>query len=246
MIVKNWIKNFPNKMFLSILFALILINVIATISTSNLVQQLTKPLFIPVFLIYFLLKNKQIEISILAFLVFSFIGDFTSVFTYSLMLVNISSLAYCLSYSCLIITVASRIKKLELDKVISWYLVFVFLINAYLLYILFDVIKYYIPDSIEVTLFAVKSTALIALAFVSFVDYLNSQSKKSILFLIMVLCFVFSDVLHYISTYYLYRLGFVMLDRILHLVGLFFLFSYVLEVSKLKKYLKVNSVIYSS
>lgn len=246
MIVKNWIKSFPNKMFLCILFALILINVIATISENNLFQQLTKPLFVPVFLIYFLLKNKQIKTWVLTFLVFSFIGDFTSVFTYNLMLVNISSLAYCLSYTSLTFAVASRIKKLQLDKVISSYLVLVFLINAYLLYILFDVIRYYIPDSLEVTLFGIKSTALIVLAFVSFVDYLNSETKESIQFLIMALCFVFSDVLHYISTYYLYNFSFVMLDRVLHVVGLFFLFSYILEINKTKKSIQVNTSIFSS
>ncbi|QRM90915.1 hypothetical protein FG167_17240 [Lacinutrix sp. WUR7] len=229
---------------MSILFVLMLINVIATISANDLFQQLTKPLFVPVFLIYFLLRNKQIKISILAFLLFSFIGDFTSVFTYNLMLVNISSLAYCLSYSFLIIAVATRIKKLELDKVISSYLVFVFLINAYLLYTLFDVIKYYIPDSIEVSLFGIKSATLIALAFVSFVDYLNSETKVSIQFLIMVLCFVFSDVLNYISTYYLYNSSFVMLDRVLHLLGLFFLFSYVLERNKAKKELNVKAAFF--
>lgn len=246
MIVKNWIQKFPNKVFLCILFGLILINVIATIGENDLFQQLTKPLFVPVFLIYFLLKNKQIKTGIFAFLIFSFIGDFTSVFTYNLMLVNISSLAYCLSYTSLIMAVALRIKKLQLDKVISSYLIFVFLINAYLLYILFDVIKYYIPDSIEVTLFGIKSTALIALAFVSFVDYLNSETKESILFLIMVLCFVFSDVLHYISTYYLYNSSFVMLDRVLHLVGLFFLFSYILERNTIEKSIKVNTAVFSS
>ena len=233
-------------MFLCILFVLILINVIAIISENDLFQQLTKPLFVPIFLIYFLLKNKSINTGILTFLMFSFIGDFTSVFTYNLRFVNISSLAYCLSYAILTFAVVSRIKKLQLDKVISSYLVFVFLVNAYLLYILFDVIKYYIPDSLEVTLFGIKSTALIVLAFISFVDYLNSETKGSIQFLIMALCFVFSDILHYISTYYLYNLSFVMLDRVLHVVGLFFLFSYILEMNKARKNLKVNTAIFSS
>ncbi|MDO6597175.1 hypothetical protein Q4512_09645 [Oceanihabitans sp. 2_MG-2023] len=162
------------------------------------------------------------------------------------MLVNISSLAYCISYFALVAAVIPRIKNLQLDTVISSYLILVFLINAYLLYILFDVIKYYIPDSIEVTLFGIKSTALIVLAFVSFVDYLNSESKGSILFLIMALCFVFSDVLHYISMYYLYNMSFVMLDRVLHVVALFFLFSYILERNKTSKAVKLNTSIFSS
>ena len=230
-ILKNWLKIFTNKMFISILIGLILINVIATLSGNELFQQMTKPLFVPVFLIYFLLTNKRIGLLILVFLLFSFIGDFTSVFTNDLMMVEVSSLLYCLSYLCLIIASVIRIKKLKLDKIIGLYLILVFFINAYLLFTLFDILKYHIPDSVEITLFGIKSVALLVLVFVAFVDYLNTDSKQSIQFLVMALCFVFSDILHYIGTYYMYNWSFVMLDRVLHVVGLFFLFNYILEVN---------------
>lgn len=230
-ILKNWLKIFRNKMFISILIGLILINVIATLSGNELFQQITKPLFVPVFLIYFLLTNKRISLLIFAFLAFSFIGDFTSIFTNNLMMFEVSSLLYCLSYISLIIASIIKIKKLKLDKVIGGYLILVFLINAYLLFNLFDILKYHIPDSVEITLFGIKSVSLLMLAFVAFVDYLNTDSKQSIQFLVMGLCFVFSDILHYISTYYMYNWSFVMLDRVLHVVGLFFLFNYILEVN---------------
>jgi hypothetical protein len=218
-------------MFISILIGLILINVVATISGNELFQQMTKPLFVPVFLIYFLLTNKRISLLIFTFLAFSFIGDFTSVFTNNLLMVEVSSMLYCLSYISLIIASVIRIKKLKLDKVIGVYLILVFLINSYLLFTLFDILKYHIPDSIEITLFGIKSVSLLVLAFVAFIDYLNTDSKQSIQFLVMSLCFVFSDVLHYVSTYYMYNWSFVMLDRVLHVVGLFFLFNYILEVN---------------
>ncbi|MBU2940628.1 hypothetical protein KO494_13860 [Lacinutrix sp. C3R15] len=241
MILKNWINKLPNNTFLCVLFVLMLVNVFAIFSGNNLLQQIIKPLFVPVFFIYLLLKGKQVNTWVLAFLLFSFTGDVTSNITNSFMILNISSFFYCLSYLSLIVAVAKRIKKLELDKVIKTYLIFVFLINAILLYILFDLIKYYIPDSVEVTLFAVKSIALIVLAFVSFVDYLNSETKGSILFLIMVLCFAFSDVLHYISVYYLYNWSFVLLDRVLHVVGLLFLFNYIKERNKNTDNIKIKA-----
>ena len=232
MILNQWKNKLPSNTFWCVLFTLICINIFAVISGNNLLQQITKTLFIPIIFTYLLLIGKQIKTWILAFLLFSFTGDVTSNITASFMLLNISSFFYCLSYLSLIVAVARGIKKLKLDKVIRAYLISVFLINAILLYVLFDLIKYYIPDSIEVTLFAVKSIALITLAFISFVDYLNSETKGSILFLIMVLCFAFSDVLHYISVYYLYNWSFVLLDRVLHIVGLLFLFNYINERNK--------------
>ncbi|MFD2823894.1 lysoplasmalogenase family protein [Lacinutrix iliipiscaria] len=216
-------------MFLLILLALILINVFATISENELFQQMTKPLFVPVFLIYFLLGNKKISPIIFIFLAFSFIGDFTSVFTNEILMVEVSSLFYCLSYISLIVASVLNIKKLKLDKIIGMYLVVVFVINSYLLFILFDTLKYHIPDSVEITLFGVKSVSLLVLAFIAFVNYLNTDSKQSIQFLVMSLCFVFSDVLYYVSTYYMYNWSFVMLDRVLHVIGLFFLFNLILE-----------------
>ena len=228
-------------MFLGILLALILINIFATASGNSLFQQLSKPLFVPAFLIYFLLTNQRISLLILTFLSFSFIGDFTSVFTDNLTMVEVSSMLYCLSYLCLIAAVLTKIRKLNLDKVIGIYLIIVFIVNAYLLFMLFDTIKYHIPDSVEITLFGVKAVSLLVLAFVAFVHYLNTDSKQSIQFLIMALCFVFSDVLHYVSTYYMYNWGFVMIERILHLIGLFFLFSYILEINVERRKQKIFS-----
>ena len=230
-LLKTWLKIFTNKMFFSILFGLILINVIASLSGNESFQQITKPLFVPVFLIYFLITNKHISLLIFAFLAFSFFGDFTSIFTSNILMIEVSSFLYCLCYISLIIASLVGIKTLKLDKVIGIYLILVFLINSYLLFALFDILRAHIPNSVEITLFGVKSVALLVLTFVAFIDYLNTDSKKSIQFLVMALCFVFSDVLHYVSTYYMYNWSFVMLDRVLHVVGLFLLFNYILETN---------------
>ena len=51
----------------------------------------------------------------------------------------------------------------------------------------------------------------------------------------MAISFVFSDILNYVSQYYVYHGSFIMLDRILHVIGLYFLFNYIIEYNKVPK-----------
>jgi len=50
-----------------------------------------------------------------------------------------------------------------------------------------------------------------------------------ITFLLMVFCFVFSDVLHYINTLYIYYWLFEVFERALHIGGLFLLYKFVFD-----------------
>ncbi|WP_223033241.1 hypothetical protein [Hanstruepera marina] len=233
--MKNWLQIGYNKIFLCVLLILIAFNVIATLSENEALLQLSKPLFIPVFVMYYYVKNKYISAVFILCLVFSFLGDFSSVFFSDEQLLQISSLFYCISYLCLVYAALSNIKSLNFDAIVGGYLIVVFAINTYLMYELFAVLKLQIPNGMEVALFGVKSMALIVLCFVAFIGYLNSDTKPSILFLAMALCFAFSDVLYYISNYYIYNWSFVMLDRILHIFGLFFLFNYIIELNRKRK-----------
>jgi len=171
----------------------------------------------------------------ITFLVFSFLGDFSSVFFSDPFMVSLSSLFYCISYFTLGYAAVSRIRIFNIDKVVGICLLLVFSINAYLMYQLFAVLQIQISDTTEVALFAVKSIALMALVFMAFATYLNKDTKASILFLTTALCFVFSDVLYYISNYYVYHDMFVVLDRLLHVLGLFFLFGYIIEYNRKRK-----------
>lgn len=233
--LKNWLQIGYNKIFLCVLLILIVFNVLATISENEALLQLSKPLFIPVCIMYYFVKNKYINAIFILCLVFSFLGDFSSVFFSNQQLLQISSLFYCLSYICLVYAALLKIKKLNFDFVVGGYLIVVFAINAYLMYELFAVLKLQIPNGMEVALFGIKSMALIVLCFVAFIVYLNSDTKESILLLVMALCFVFADVLYYISNYYIYSWSFVMLDRVLHILGLFFLFNYIIEQNRKRK-----------
>ncbi len=192
-------------------------------------------MFIPFLFMYYLIKNKYINTVMIAFLVFFFLGDFSSVLFTNPEMVNLSSLFYCVSYFTLAYAAISRIRIFNIDMVVGICLLLVFSINAYLMYQLFTILQVKISDPTEVALFGVKSIALMALAFMAFATYLNKDSKASILFLSTALCFVFADVLYYISNYYVYHWSFVVLDRSLHVVGLFFLFNYIIEYNRKRK-----------
>ncbi|MBP93995.1 MAG: hypothetical protein CMC55_07760 [Flavobacteriaceae bacterium] len=184
---------------------------------------------------YYLIKNKYINVVMITFLVFSFLGDFSSVLFENPLMVSLSSMFYCISYLSLAYAAVSRIRFFNIDKVVGICLLLVFTINAYLMYQLFEVLQIKISDTTEVALFGVKSMALMVLAFMAFATYLNKDTKASILFLSTALCFVFADVLYYISNYYVYHYSFVVLDRLLHVLGLFFLFNYIIEYNRKRK-----------
>ena len=229
--MKNWFEISFNKVLFFALLLLIALNVFAAISEVSVVLESIKPLFVPVFLIFYFIKNKLSNVVFVLFLVTSFLGDLTPVLLESAVVEKSSNLMYFISYLCLIVIIATNFKWGKIDKVIGVYLLFIFLINSYFLFTLYSILKTIISDSTEVLLFGLKSVSIIVLLFVSFVVYLTKESKISILFLILGLCFFFSDVFNYINIYYLYDWRFVMLDGVLHAFALFFLFNYIVETN---------------
>lgn len=233
--VKDWLKYSYNRIFLCVLFLLMILNVLASLSENSMLIQITRPLFIPIFVMFYYIKNRYVHYLFIVFFVLSFIGDFSSLFLNKNTLIKFSGLMHFLSYLALTIYIASKIIRIRFDKVVAAYLLIVISINSYFLYELFVVVKTQIIDTTEVNLFVAKSISLLVLAFVSFIVYLSSDTKQAILFLFTTLSFVFSDILHYISNYYIYNWSFVMLNHTLHLVGLFFLFNFIIGENRLRK-----------
>lgn len=229
-----------NKVFVGVLFFLVGISVFAAISENAFFLQSTKALFIPSFLVVFFIKKSSIKIPFVLCLIYFFFGDSASLFFANDMFLNASSVLYFLSYLCLIIFVSQKFKFMEFNKIIAYYLIVVFFINLYFLYTTCSILRAIVPDSMEVFLFGLKSVSLIVLLFISFGVYLNSESKMSIVFLLMALSFAFSDLLNYVNHYYVYNWSFLMLERILHVVGLFFLFNYIIAYNRLFKTQEVS------
>lgn len=233
--MKNWFNLTFNKVFFCALLGLIAISFFVTFTQDLLLLKSTMALFIPVFLIFYLIKYKSLKVVFVSFLLFSFLGDVSLTFFSNETFVKISSILYFLSYLYLIVMVIPKFKLLKVDKLIGVYLFGVFVINIFFLYTLFSILKAIIPDDTEVLLFGLKSLSLIILAFISFGVYLNTQSKQSILFLVAVIFMAFSTILNYVNLYYLYHWSFEMLYRVLYGIGLYFIFRYIIADNKYKK-----------
>ncbi len=233
--MKNWLNLTFNKVFFYALLGLIAISFFAAFSQNSLMLKSTMALFIPVLLIFYLVKYKSLGVIFISFLFFSFLGDISSSFFANETFVKVSSILYFLSYLYLIAIVVPKFKLLKVDKLIGIYLLGVFVINLFFLYTLYSILTVIIPDNTEVLLFGLKSLSLIVLAFISFGVYLNTQSRQSILFLVAVVFIVFSTILNYVNLYYLYHWSFEMLHRVLYGIGLYFIFRYVIADNKYKK-----------
>ena len=233
--MKNWFNLTFNKVFFVALLGLITISFFVTFTQDLLLLKSTMALFIPVFLIFYLVKYKSLKVVFISFLLFSFLGDVSLTFFSNETFVKISSILYFLSYLYLIVMVIPKFKLLKIDKLIGVYLFGVFVINIFFLYTLFGILKAIIPDGTEVLLFGLKSLALIILVFISFGVYLNTQTRLSILFLVAVVFIAFSTILNYVNLYYLYHWSFEMLYRVLYGIGLYFLFRYIIADNKYKK-----------
>ena len=109
-IVDNRNKLTFNHLFLATLLLLIAINVFGSVTDNALLMKTTMPLFIPVFLIFYFVKYNSLKIVFISFLLFSFLGDTSSMFFSEDSLIQTSSILYLLSYLYLIIIVAPNFK----------------------------------------------------------------------------------------------------------------------------------------
>lgn len=220
--------------------SLLILNVFSTYSEDSFFLNISQAIIIPFFLIAFLIKNKILNLVFISFLLFSFFGDTSGLFFLNDSTTNVSNSMYLFSYMALIVISISKFELASIDKVIGFYLVGILLINGYFLFTLCSMLSTLITDGTEMILFGTKSMALILLVFISFAVYLGKQTKESILFLIMAICFAFSDILNYVANYYIYDWSILMIDRLLHITGLLFAFNYIIETNKMTKSIHIE------
>lgn len=228
-----------SKLLLAVLLVTLLLNLIGIFSNNQILIQASFALLIPVFVTVFILRYKKLNLVLISFLGFSLLGNISRVYINDLSFSFISDAFYLISFAYLILMIAPHFKFQRIDKIIAGYLVLVFSINLYLLYALYSFLLVIIPDDLGVKVFAIKSLVLIVLAFVALGVYLNYQTQKSIFFLAAVACFGFSLILEYVNGYYSSSFSYLMIHRMLYVVGIYFIFKYAtieaVKKQKLKK-----------
>lgn len=234
-------KLTPNLIMVIVLAAIVLLSTVATYFGSVMVPKTVKLITVTILMtFYFCQLNKMANVFLTIFLVF-FIGDAFSVFSFGEIMLKLSKSMYVGGYVLLIFVLLGKLRKIKFDNLVSVYLILVLVLNSYFLYILYEVAKENFIDQINLVLYVCHGITLIALIYFSFAVYLSKETGQSITYLLMVFCFVFSDVLDYINNLYIYYWLFEAFERALHIGGLFLLYKYVFDHHTLRnKQKKMN------
>ncbi|HNU59475.1 MAG TPA: hypothetical protein PKI08_05950 [Aquaticitalea sp.] len=137
-------------------------------------------------------------------------------------------------YLLLVFVLFGKLKRIRYEGLVSIYLVCVLLLNVYLLYVFYDAVKESLAD-VNLALFIAHGIILIVMSFFAFAVYLSNETTQSIVFLIMVFGFVFSDVLNYICKLYVYHWAFEFFGNMLYLASLGLYYVYVYNHHKIVK-----------
>ena len=234
-IMKNAHKFKPNLILVIVLATILICSAVATYFDYIMVPKTVKLIAVTILMtFYFCQLNKMANVFLTTFLVF-FIGDVCAVFNFGEIMLKLSKSMYIGAYLLLIFILFGKLKKIKFDSLVSIYLILVLLLNSYFLYVLYEVAKENFVDDVNLVLYVFHGITLLALTYFSFAVYLSKETGQSITFLLMVFCFVFSDVLHYINTLYIYYWLFEVFERTLHISGLFLLYKYVFDHHTMKK-----------
>lgn len=224
--ILNWIKQSDNKILIFVLLLFILKGISFFTSGENFLR-FTEPWVLLSILLLFIYKYRKISIVLKGFILFALLGDVSGLFDMQIKGIELEAIAYCLGYICLIYEAIYKIKKFKINFVIALYLIFVFSVNIYFIYELYDIFKEVIVNNLELSLIVFRLVSLLLFALFSFTVYLSSETKQSISLLLMSISLIFSDILYLINEYYLYLWIFDLLSKSLYLVTFYCLYLYV-------------------
>ncbi len=216
-----------NGVLVFLIFAAFMINGVATYFQNTLIPNATKIIGIIVLLtVYFMVRHKMANV-FYTIILFWFLGDAFAAFNLGEFSGKLSTTFYLGSYSLLIFVLLGKLKRIHYEGLVSVYLILVLLLNAYFLYILCGVMKETFSDNLNLIVSISHGIALLAMAYFAFAVYLSQETTQSIIFLVMVFCIVFSDVLMYICNLYVYFWLFEFMGNMLHIASFAMLFTYV-------------------
>ncbi|WP_136481421.1 hypothetical protein [Cognatitamlana onchidii] len=227
--------NNYNRVLLATFFNLAALSGIAIFIKDKGLFVAVKSLSIPVFLLFFFVKNYRIKIPLMLFLVFTFLSDNANIIFYKFSVVGAESTLYCLAFTQLIAAILPDFKFFRLDNVIKAYLFLILCVVLFFFKLLYDMVGLNTQlSALELILFFARCLSVLFLVFMAFGAYLQNQTKKSIMFFIAAVCFGFSGVIDYISLSFIGNAStFILFNRVIYLLGVFFIFKFIIEENEL-------------
>jgi hypothetical protein len=233
--MNRWHILIPNWVIITLFCAVLLLNFTASYEGFAMISKITKVVVVPLIIIYFFSKRNYMANIFFTIFLLMFFGDVFSVFNVNEFVSKLSKTAYLGSYLLLVLVVIGKLRRVKFEGLISWYLILIFALNTYFMYVLFKIVQNNFTDSVNMVLYISRGITILIMGFMAFAVYLSKENAQSILFLSMAFCFIFSDVLFYISDLYVFYWLFEFFERILHIVGLFLLYVYVFNHHEIKE-----------
>ncbi|TXE07663.1 hypothetical protein ES711_09445 [Gelidibacter salicanalis] len=223
----RWHALLPNWAIFTLLALIVVFNLISYHFQNEIFSNIISLALIPVlFGIYFFKQRIMANVFLTAFLLY-FLGIVFTLDDTHILSAKFSESCFLGAYALLIFVMIGRLKHVKFEGLISWYLIVVVFINAYLMYTMFANVQGNLIDSVLLTLGIAKGVVLLVMAFLAFAIYLSKESTQSIIFLSMVCCFVFVDVLSFTTDLYIQYWLFEVFAKTLQGIGLLLLCVYV-------------------
>lgn len=227
--VQHWLKSKNNRILISILLLLVNINVAAILSDVPWFINVSKALIIPVFLMYYILINRNLNFILTSILFFLFFADLYPVLSKNDSSFAVTNLFSFFAFVCLLGIAIAKIKNLGISKRLGYLLGLTFLINLGFLVAMGLIMQFFIQDGFEILSFGIKMASLIGLTFLSLIAYLGHKTKEASMFLLMAMSFTLSTMMIFMCSYYRGDEGFLILERMSSGFGTLFLFSFIFE-----------------
>ncbi|MBA6151133.1 hypothetical protein [Gelidibacter maritimus] len=218
--MKRWHALSPNWAITILLTLIISLNLICAYFGFFLLTKTLILAIIPLLLMLYFYKKRVMPAIFYTIFTIYFFGITLNIVDPSSLSSKLSESCYTIAYLLLIIVMIRKLKTIKFDRLVLWYLVIVFAVSTYIVLLTFTALKSNFYDILSFTLTMSKGVALLVMAFLAFAIYLSKESAQSIIFLMVVCCFVFSDILSFITTSYIHFWLFEGVQKIFQSIGL--------------------------
>ncbi|MEO8772819.1 MAG: hypothetical protein ABI263_04420 [Gelidibacter sp.] len=225
--MKKWHALLPNSAIILMLVLIVLLNLISSYFEVAVLTKAMTLVIIPILILIYFYRQRIMANIFFTIFVLYFLGILFNVLDQFSLSSKLSESCFLGAYALLVFLMIGKLKHVKFEGLVSWYLIVILLVNTYFLYMMFTVVQDGFKDSVILTLLVSRGVALLIIGFLAFAIYLSKETSQSILFLTIVCCFIFSDVLSFITSMYIHFWLFEGIQNILQGGGLLLFCFYV-------------------
>ncbi|APG58982.1 hypothetical protein [Christiangramia salexigens] len=215
-----------NRVALLVLIPLLFINIYSILDGVNWLRDISLGLvYLALIIGYF----KQIDYSnfnLLAFFGLSLLAIIFNFFKQQFDLYWLIMFFQMVSYFFLSREAFKHTKREAANRIMVFFFVVLISSNIYFLYTHLREMESHIQGLVEFSYFTLYYINLIVLGIVGLMYYLNSYSRKSVFFIILVMAIIFSDVFRDMASFYMSVKGVLVCESILRFFGVILAFRF--------------------